>query len=44
MLKLDLMKNAIFIINDTKIITRLLEGDFIDYKNYCQENITAELN
>ena len=25
-------KNAIFIINDTKIITRLLEGDFIDYK------------
>ena len=25
-------KNAIFIINDTKIITRLLEGEFIDYK------------
>lgn len=25
-------KNAIFIINETKIITRLLEGDFIDYK------------
>lgn len=25
-------KNAIFIIDDTKIITRLLEGEFIDYK------------
>ncbi len=25
-------KNAIFIISDTKIITRLLEGEFIDYK------------
>lgn len=25
-------KNAIFMINETKIITRLLEGDFIDYK------------
>lgn len=25
-------KNAIFIINETKIITRLLDGEFIDYK------------
>lgn len=24
-------KNAIFIMNETKIITRLLEGEFIDY-------------
>ena len=25
-------KNAIFIINETKIITRLLDGEFIEYK------------
>jgi DNA polymerase III subunit beta len=25
-------KNAVFIVNETKIITRLLEGEFIDYK------------
>ena len=25
-------KNAVFIVNETKIVTRLLEGEFIDYK------------
>ncbi|MEG2246950.1 MAG: DNA polymerase III subunit beta [Peptostreptococcaceae bacterium] len=39
-------KNAIFIINDTKIITRLLEGDFIDYKKLLprEHNSKIKLN
>ena len=39
-------KNAIFIINDTKIITRLLEGDFIDYKKLLprEHNSRVKLN
>lgn len=39
-------KNAIFMINDTKIITRLLEGDFIDYKKLLprEHNSKIKLN
>lgn len=39
-------KNAIFIIEDTKIITRLLEGDFIDYKKLLprEHNSKVKLN
>lgn len=39
-------KNAVFIINDTKIITRLLEGDFIDYKKLLprEHNSKVKLN
>ena len=39
-------KNAIFIINDTKIITRLLEGEFIDYKKLLprEHNSKVKLN
>lgn len=39
-------KNAIFIIQDTKIITRLLEGDFIDYKKLLprEHNSKVKLN
>ena len=39
-------KNAIFIINDTKIITRLLDGEFIDYKKLLprEHNSKVKLN
>ena len=39
-------KNAIFMINDTKIITRLLEGEFIDYKKLLprEHNSKVKLN
>ncbi|RDY25586.1 DNA polymerase III subunit beta [Romboutsia weinsteinii] len=39
-------KNAIFIIEDTKIITRLLEGEFIDYKKLLprEHNSRVKLN
>ncbi|RDY23425.1 DNA polymerase III subunit beta [Romboutsia maritimum] len=39
-------KNAIFIINETKIITRLLEGEFIDYKKLLprEHNSRIKLN
>ncbi|MDK2564547.1 DNA polymerase III subunit beta [Romboutsia sedimentorum] len=39
-------KNAIFIISDTKIITRLLEGEFIDYKKLLprEHNSKVKLN
>lgn len=34
-------RNAIFIINETKIVSRLLEGDFIDYKKLLpKEHLT----
>ena len=36
-------KNAIFIINDTKIITRLLEGDFIDYKKLLPREYNSKV-
>lgn len=39
-------KNAIFIINETKIITRLLEGEFIDYKKLLprEYGVRAKVN
>lgn len=39
-------KNAVFMIKDTKIITRLLEGDFIDYKKLLPKeyNTKVKLN
>ena len=36
-------KNAIFIIEDTKIITRLLEGDFIDYKKLLPREYNSKV-
>lgn len=36
-------KNAIFIIEDTKIITRLLEGDFIDYKKLLPREYNSKI-
>ena len=36
-------KNAIFIINDTKIVTRLLEGEFIDYKKLCPREYNSKI-
>ena len=36
-------KNAVFIINDTKIITRLLEGDFIDYKKLLPREYNSKV-
>lgn len=39
-------KNAIFIINETKIITRLLDGEFIDYKKLLprEYGVRAKVN
>ena len=39
-------KNAIFIINETKIITRLLDGEFIEYKKLLprEHNTRIKLN
>lgn len=39
-------KNAIFVINDTKIITRLLDGEFVDYKRLLprEYNTKVKLN
>ena len=36
-------KNAIFIIGDTKIITRLLEGEFIDYKKLLPREYNSKI-
>jgi DNA polymerase-3 subunit beta len=36
-------KNAIFIIDETKIITRLLEGDFIDYQKLLPREYNSKI-
>lgn len=36
-------KNAIFIIDETKIVTRLLDGEFIDYKKLCPREYNSKI-
>lgn len=36
-------KNAVFIIDETKIVTRLLEGEFIDYKKLCPREYNSKI-
>ncbi len=36
-------KNAIFVMNETKIVTRLLEGDFIDYKKLLPREYNSKV-
>ena len=36
-------KNAIFILDETKIVTRLLDGEFIDYNKLCPREYNSKI-